>query len=150
MYFKVLMMLKTQVEKLGGIFRVSDMYRDWMMQVQAHHDWKTGEKVAYSPPPSQSFHNAARSIDVDTQLIEESLNPTGYAKNGLYKYTVDGIWGQGTERALQKYFQRSEGNYLFDKVLGFYGLLEDKIDQTIKKRFGNKKLSIESLSRRNC
>lgn len=51
---------------------------------------------------------------------------------GLYKYTVDGIWGPGTRRALNKYFKGPGDNYLFDKLLGFYGLLEDKIDQTIK------------------
>jgi len=79
-------MLKTQVEKPGGVFSVTDMYRDWMMQMQAHHDWKTGKKTAYSPPPGQSFHNAARSKDVDVQLIDESLNPTGYAKKGFDLY----------------------------------------------------------------
>jgi len=172
------------------------------MQMQAHWDWKTGKKVAYSPPAGRSMHNAARSIDVDVKLIEESLNPTGYAKKGfdlyweiyrdlgftgvrenakyacktateawhqdylgvftalrkvqgykiaaivatmdaigdnypgythdqirnyriqayllsfgLYKYTVDGIWGKGTEGALKKYSHRSEENYLRAYVL---------------------------------
>ena len=192
---------------------VTDMYRDWMMQMQAHHDWKTGKKIAYSPPAGRSMH----TIIIYIQLIDKSLNPTGYAKKGFYlyweiyrdlgftgvrenaKYTcktateawhqdylgvftalrkvqgyriavivttmdaigndylgythdqirnyriqayllsygfyncaVDGIWGRGTEGALKKYFQRSEENYLFDKVLNFYGLIED--EPAIKKK----------------
>lgn len=34
--------IKTKVEDSGEIFRVSDMYCDWMILYQAHQDWKEG------------------------------------------------------------------------------------------------------------
>lgn len=75
--------LNAQVDELGGQFRVSDMYRDWMMQLQANHDFLSGKKLAYSPPPGFSCHQAGRSIDFDIALIQETLNPTGHGKSGF-------------------------------------------------------------------
>jgi len=51
------------------------------------------------------------------------------------------------EQSMFKTYETTEKNYLLDKVLDFYGLLEDEV---IIKRFTGDvfNLSIESLSRR--
>lgn len=76
--------LRKEVEdKNGGMLRATDMFRTWNMQAQANHDYITGKKKAFSPPPGESFHNAARSTDWDIVLIEQTLNPTGVGKKGF-------------------------------------------------------------------
>lgn len=78
--------LRKEVEDAGGMFRLTDMFRTWDMQTQAHHDYITGKKRALSPPPGESFHNAARSEDIDIDLIEETLQPPGTGKKGFALY----------------------------------------------------------------
>lgn len=76
--------LRKEVEdKNGGKLRVTDMFRTWNMQAQAHQDYITGKKKALSPPPGESFHGAARSTDWDIALIDETLNPIGVGKKGF-------------------------------------------------------------------
>lgn len=62
------------VESEGGHLLISDMFRDWMMQWQAHQDYITGKKKAFSPDPGKSFHCAGRSIDIDLQSIRKSMD----------------------------------------------------------------------------
>ena len=69
--------LKNDVEAEGGVFLISDMFRDWMMQWQAWRDYDLGLKAAFSPKPGGSFHNAGRSFDVD---LPELLKTMEYAK----------------------------------------------------------------------
>lgn len=78
--------LNFEVNKLGGTLLLTDMFRTWDHQVQAHHDFVTGKKKAYSPPPGRSFHQAGRSIDVDIKVLNETLRPDDAAKSGFDLY----------------------------------------------------------------
>ena len=67
-----------EIEKRGGCFRLSDCYRDAAMQAQAHQDYVTGRKKAYSPPAGGSMHQAGRAIDLDLAvLIQPGSVPKG-------------------------------------------------------------------------
>lgn len=44
---------------------LSDLYRSYEMQLQAHLDYATGKKKAYSPPPGGSMHEAGRAFDME-------------------------------------------------------------------------------------
>ena len=61
--------LKVQLPKL----RWSDLYRSYDMQAQAHQDYVTGKKKAFSPSPGGSFHEAGRAMDIDLSTIGMSL-----------------------------------------------------------------------------
>lgn len=52
---------------------MSDMFRSYDMQFQAHLDWKTGKKKAYSPPPGGSMHEAGRAFDLSLNDLKISL-----------------------------------------------------------------------------
>lgn len=70
--------VRTEIEKRGGCFRLSDCYRDAAMQAQAHQDYVTGRKKAYSPPAGGSMHQAGRAIDLDLAvLIQPDSVPKG-------------------------------------------------------------------------
>jgi hypothetical protein len=48
---------------------LSDLYRSFEMQAQAHADFVTGKKTAFSPPPGGSMHEAGRALDLDLAEI---------------------------------------------------------------------------------
>jgi hypothetical protein len=48
----------------GGALYLSDMFRSYEMQFQAHNDYVTGKKKAYSPPPGGSMHESGRAFDL--------------------------------------------------------------------------------------
>ena len=50
---------------------LSDMYRSYEMQLQAHLDFVTGKKSALSPAPGGSMHEAGRAFDLDLSQIQE-------------------------------------------------------------------------------
>ena len=50
---------------LGHELRLSDLFRSYAMQKQAHQDYLRGRKQAYSPPPGSSMHEAGRAMDID-------------------------------------------------------------------------------------
>jgi hypothetical protein len=50
---------------LGHDLRLSDMFRSYEMQWQAHQDYATRKKKAYSPPPGGSMHEGGRAMDID-------------------------------------------------------------------------------------
>lgn len=52
------------VRSAGGKLYLSDLFRSYDMQLQAHMDWQTGKKRAYSPPPGGSLHEAGRAFDI--------------------------------------------------------------------------------------
>lgn len=54
-----------EVAGRGGRFVLSDLYRSYDMQLQAHLDYKSGKKSAFSPAPGGSMHEAGRAFDVD-------------------------------------------------------------------------------------
>ncbi|CAN5438112.1 hypothetical protein BH11PSE7_BH11PSE7_21990 [soil metagenome] len=57
----------------GGKFILSDLYRSYDMQLQAHLDWLTKKKKAFSPEPGSSMHEAGRAFDVDLASLRMSL-----------------------------------------------------------------------------
>ena len=62
--------IKSDVEAAGAPLRLSDLFRDFDMQNQAHLDYKSGKKKAYSPPPGSSFHEAGRAMDIDVAALK--------------------------------------------------------------------------------
>lgn len=48
---------------------LSDLYRTYEMQLQAHLEYLTGKKRAYSPPPGGSMHEAGRAFDLELDEI---------------------------------------------------------------------------------
>jgi hypothetical protein len=65
--------LQADVEKLGGVLRLSDLFRSYDMQLQAHLDYTSGKKKAYSPPPGGSMHEAGRAFDIDLSALKIKL-----------------------------------------------------------------------------
>lgn len=62
------------VKEAGGRLLLSDLFRSYDMQLQAHLDWKTGKKRAYSPAPGGSMHEAGRAFDLSLQDINMKLS----------------------------------------------------------------------------
>lgn len=58
----------------GGAFFLSDLYRSYDMQLQAHMDYVTGKKKAFSPAPGASMHEAGRAFDVDLDSLRMDLS----------------------------------------------------------------------------
>ena len=52
------------VREAGGNLYLSDLFRSYDMQFQAHLDYSTGKKNAFSPPPGGSLHEAGRAFDL--------------------------------------------------------------------------------------
>ena len=57
----------------GGAFILSDLYRSYDMQLQAHMDYISKKKTAYSPAPGGSLHEAGRAFDVDLKALKMPL-----------------------------------------------------------------------------
>jgi hypothetical protein len=57
--------IREDVDGAGGKFALSDLFRSYDMQLQAHLDFASGKKKAFSPPPGGSMHEAGRAFDVD-------------------------------------------------------------------------------------
>lgn len=71
--FRALVSLDAAIHARGGRLVLSDLFRTYDMQLQAHLDWKTGKKSAYSPPPGESMHEAGRALDLDLDKIAVKL-----------------------------------------------------------------------------
>ncbi len=65
--------IRRTLENHGGAFLVSDLFRSYDMQRQAHRDYMTGRKTGFSPPPGGSMHEAGRAFDVDLNAVRMSL-----------------------------------------------------------------------------
>ncbi len=61
------------VKTAGGELILSDLYRSYDMQLQAHLDYVTGKKEAFSPPPGGSMHEAGRAFDLDLSALKMKL-----------------------------------------------------------------------------
>jgi hypothetical protein len=57
------------VRSLGFHLRLSDLFRSYDMQKEAHEDFVQGRKKAFSPPPGSSMHEAGRAMDIDLGSI---------------------------------------------------------------------------------
>ena len=71
--YNALMRLSAKLELAGGKLYLSDLFRSYDMQLQAHLDYKNKKKSAYSPPPGGSLHEAGRSFDLDLSALQISL-----------------------------------------------------------------------------
>ena len=65
--------IEIDVEDKGGKLRLSDLFRSYDMQQQAHNDYTSGKKSAYSPRPGGSMHEAGRAFDVDLKALNMPL-----------------------------------------------------------------------------
>lgn len=70
---KALVTLGAEVEAHGGKLYLSDLFRSYDMQLQAHLDYTSGKKKAYSPPPGGSLHEAGRAFDLDLDSLKVPL-----------------------------------------------------------------------------
>lgn len=53
---------------------LSDLFRSYDMQLQAHLDYASGKKKAFSPPPGGSMHETGRAFDLSLEhLMREEL-----------------------------------------------------------------------------
>ena len=58
----------------GGEFVLSDLFRSYDMQFQAHLDFTSGKKKSFSPAPGGSMHEAGRAFDVDLGSLKITLS----------------------------------------------------------------------------
>lgn len=65
--------IRTDVKMAGGEFALSDLFRSYDMQLQAHLDYTSRKKRAFSPPPGGSMHESGRAFDVDLKGLKMSL-----------------------------------------------------------------------------
>jgi hypothetical protein len=61
------------LRSLGHELRLSDMFRSYAMQKNAHEDYLQKRKKAYSPPPGSSMHEAGRAVDIDLSSMGVDL-----------------------------------------------------------------------------
>lgn len=78
--------LRADVEAAGGALRLSDLFRSREMQLQAHLDFTSGKKPAFSPPPGGSMHEAGRAFDIDL--------------GGLAPVTLADFWAMAAKRGV--------------------------------------------------
>lgn len=57
--------LRQDLQERGGNLVLSDLFRSYDMQFQAHLDYVTHKKKAFSPAPGGSMHEAGRAFDID-------------------------------------------------------------------------------------
>lgn len=70
--FSIQEYLETEYPKSKLI--LSDLYRSYDMQLQAHLDYATGKKKSYSPPPGGSMHECGRAFDLSLEdLLKDSM-----------------------------------------------------------------------------
>jgi len=70
---KALFGLADAVRQRGGVLRLSDLFRSYDMQFQAHLDYASGKKKAFSPLPGGSMHEAGRAFDLDLAALKIGL-----------------------------------------------------------------------------
>jgi D-alanyl-D-alanine dipeptidase len=65
--------IRDELKASGGKLELSDLFRSYDMQLQAHLDYTSKKKKAYSPPPGGSMHEAGRAFDLDLARIKVTL-----------------------------------------------------------------------------
>jgi hypothetical protein len=70
---RALAALSTDLAAAQGALILSDLYRSYDMQLQAHLDYTSHKKKAYSPPPGGSMHEAGRAFDLDIKALGITL-----------------------------------------------------------------------------
>lgn len=71
--YQAIFSIARELAAKGGRLILSDLFRSYEMQTQAHADYVTGRKKAYSPAPGGSFHEAGRGFDLDLKAIKIPL-----------------------------------------------------------------------------
>lgn len=66
--------ISNDLNDVGGKLVLSDLFRSYDMQFQAHLDWKAGKKSAFSPPPGGSLHEAGRAFDLSLKDMKIKLS----------------------------------------------------------------------------
>jgi zinc D-Ala-D-Ala carboxypeptidase len=66
--------VSADLRSLGFGLRLSDLFRSYEMQKQAHADYVQGRKKAFSPAPGGSMHEAGRAMDIDLSSIGVPLS----------------------------------------------------------------------------
>jgi len=111
----------SDVTALGGRLVLSDLFRSYEMQLQAHLDFVNKKKSAFSPPPGGSFHEAGRAMDISLADLKMSLmNFWPIAKKrGLVPIinapdsTVNEAWHfecRGSHQRVVDYYQAQNGD----------------------------------------
>ena len=62
--------IQKELRDAGTNLVLSDMFRSFEMQSEAHQDFVTHKKTANSPPPGGSMHEAGRAFDLDVDRIK--------------------------------------------------------------------------------
>ena len=65
--------LVDEVRAAGGTLQLSDLFRSVDMQFQAHLDFVTRKKKAFSPAPGGSMHEGGRAFDIDLKALRIPL-----------------------------------------------------------------------------
>ena len=65
--------MREELQAAGGKLELSDLFRSYDMQLQAHLDYTSGKKKAFSPPPGGGMHESGRAFDIDLSRIKVSL-----------------------------------------------------------------------------
>jgi hypothetical protein len=66
---------KADLKALRNDLVLSDLFRSYDMQLQAHLDYTSGKKTAFSPPPGGSMHEAGRAFDLDLGKVKKLTLP---------------------------------------------------------------------------
>ena len=66
---------KADLKATNNDLVLSDLFRSYDMQFQAHLDFTSGKKIAFSPPPGGSMHEAGRAFDLDLGKIKKLTLP---------------------------------------------------------------------------
>jgi hypothetical protein len=72
--FNAIMSISKDLTAAGGKLILSDLFRSYDMQAQAHQDYVSGKKPANSPAPGGSFHEAGRAFDLDLDAMKIKLS----------------------------------------------------------------------------
>lgn len=113
---RAIMAIAKDLEAAGGKLVLSDLFRSYDMQLQAHNDYVTKKKKAYSPPPGGSLHEAGRGMDIDLSAIKIPLKDFWViaAKYGFYPIIAEPnpktseAWHfdcQGSHRLVYEYYK---------------------------------------------
>jgi hypothetical protein len=119
--FAAIMNIAKDLAKKGGKLILSDLFRSYDMQAQSHHDFVSGKKRAFSPPPGGSFHEAGRAFDLDLDAMKIPLadfwtlaakyNVTPIIKQP--KPNVSEAWHfdcRGSHQIVYEYYESGKGN----------------------------------------
>lgn len=118
--YRAIFAIDKDLRRQNGQLILSDLFRSYEMQFQAHADFVAGRKTAYSPPPGGSMHEAGRGMDIDLKSIKVPLKTFWEiaAKHGFYpiidapKATVDEAWHfdcRGSHQIVYDYYASGKG-----------------------------------------